>query len=157
MIMAVPGTFSQIYIQLVFAVQGRRSLISDKWEDELYKYITGIVTKKGQKLLAINGAYDHIHILIGMKLSCCPSDLMREIKKSSNAWINDRGLSRGHFNWQGGGSGFSYSRSQIGGVIQYIENQKSHHKKIGFKEEYIKLLSEHEIDFDERFLFEWIE
>lgn len=152
-----PGTFSQIYIQLVFAVQGRRSLISEEWEEELYKYITGIITNKNQKLLAINGAHDHIHILIGTRMSCCPSDLMREIKKSSNLWINDRGFARERFNWQMGGAGFSYSRSQIGRVIRYIENQKLHHQKVSFKKEYTEMLIEHGIEYDERFLFEWIE
>ena len=86
------GTFSQIYIQVVFAVHGRNSLISLNWEEELYKYITGIITHKGQKLIAINGMPDHIHFLIGMKPSCCLSDLVREIKKSSNEWINAKGF-----------------------------------------------------------------
>ncbi|MEG9328141.1 IS200/IS605 family transposase [Salinimicrobium catena] len=98
----MPGTFSQIYIQLVFAVKGRRSLISEQWEQELYKYITGIVTNKNQKLLAINGMPDHIHILIGMKPSCCLSDLVREIKKASNEFIKTKGYSRSKFDWQEG-------------------------------------------------------
>nr|WP_317194625.1 IS200/IS605 family transposase [Algoriphagus lutimaris] len=82
------GTFSQIYIQVVFAVKGRNSLISNSLEEELYKYITGIVSNKGQKMLAINGMPDHIHFLIGMKPNCCLSDLVREIKKSTNDWLN---------------------------------------------------------------------
>ncbi|MCC6684102.1 MAG: transposase, partial [Bacteroidia bacterium] len=84
------STFSQIYIQVVFAVKGRDSLIAQTWEGELYKYITGIITNKGQKLLAINGMPDHIHILIGMKPSCCLSDLVREVKKSSNEFIKEK-------------------------------------------------------------------
>lgn len=80
----MPGTFSQIYIQIIFAVKGRHSLIGSSWEEEFYKYITGIVRNKDQKMLAINGIPDHIHFLIGMKPSCCLSDLVREVKKSSN-------------------------------------------------------------------------
>jgi len=151
-----PGTFSQIYIQLVLAVDGRRSLISEKWEESLYKYITGIITVKNQKVLAINGAYDHLHILVGMKLSCCPSDLLREIKKSSNSWINGNNLTPSKFNWQTGGAGFSYSKEHIHRVVNYILNQKEHHKKMSFKDEYMGMLREHEIEFKEEYLFKWI-
>jgi len=91
------GTFTQIYIQIVFAVENRASLISERWEEDLYKYITGIVTNKNQKMIAINGAYDHIHFLIGMKPSCCLSDLVRDIKKSTNEWINQNFLTKTNF------------------------------------------------------------
>lgn len=84
------GTFSQIYIQVVFAVRGRQSLIHSSWEEELYKYITGIVQNKNQKMLAINGVADHIHFFIGLKPACCLSDLVREVKKSSNAYIKEK-------------------------------------------------------------------
>ncbi len=100
------GTFSQIYIQLVFAVKGRNSLISNLWEEELYKYITGIVRNKEQKMLAINGMPDHIHLFIGMKPSCCLSDLVREIKKSSNNFINEKKFTDFKFQWQEGYGAF---------------------------------------------------
>lgn len=100
------GTFSQIYIQVVFAVKGRESLIHSFWEEELYKYITGIVQNKGQKMLAINGMPDHIHFLIGMKPSCCLSDLVREIKKASNEFIKESKLSKYKFQWQVGYGAF---------------------------------------------------
>ncbi|HYV95150.1 MAG TPA: IS200/IS605 family transposase [Chitinophagales bacterium] len=153
----MPGTFSQIYIQVVFAVKGRQSLISKSWEERLYKYITGIVHGKGQKMLAINGMPDHIHFFIGMKPSCCLSDLVREIKKASNDFINDNKLSKFKFNWQEGYGALSYSHSQLTQVIQYIMNQKEHHKKRTFKQEYIGFLKKFEIEYDERFLFEWID
>lgn len=86
------GTFSQIYIQIVFAVRGRQSLIHPTWEEELYKYITGIVQNKKQKMLAINGVADHLHFFIGMKPSYCLSDLVGEVKKSSNAYIKEKNL-----------------------------------------------------------------
>ena len=153
----MPGTFSQIYIQVVFAVKGRQSLISKQWEDELYKYITGIITNKDQKLLAINGMPDHIHILIGLKPSCCLSDLVREIKKASNEFVNDKKFTRAKFQWQEGYGAFSYSHSALDNVIRYIRNQKEHHRKRTFKEEYKVFLSKYQIEHKEEYLFEWIE
>ena len=123
------NTFSQIYIQVVFAVQNRNALIQKTWEEELYKYITGIVQNKEQKMLAINGTYDHIHFFIGMKPTCCLSDLVREVKKSSNAFIKENKFSPFRFQWQEGFGAFSYSHSQLTDVIRYIENQKEHHRK----------------------------
>jgi putative transposase len=153
----MPGTFSQIYIQVVFAVKGRQSLISPEWEERLYQYITGIVRKKEQKMLAINGMPDHIHFFIGMRPSCCLSDLVREIKKSSNDFINENKLSKHKFYWQESFGGFSYSHSHIDNVIKYIMNQKEHHLKTTFREEYIDFLKKFEIEYDEKYLFDWIE
>jgi len=138
-------------------VKGRQSLISENWEERLYKYITGIVQGKGQKMLAINGMPDHIHFFIGLKPSCRLSDLVREIKKASNEFINENKLSKFKFNWQEGYGAFSYSHSQLTQVIQYIMNQKEHHKKRTFKQEYIGFLKKFEIEYEERFLFEWID
>jgi putative transposase len=150
------GTFTQIYIQIVFAVKGRANLILQNWEDELYKYITGIIQNKGQKLIAINGTADHIHILIGMKPVCNLSDLVREVKKSSNNFINEKKFVLGNFQWQEGYGAFSYSHSALDNVIAYIENQKEHHKKKTFKQEYIEFLEKFEIEYKDEFLFEWI-
>lgn len=151
------GTFSQIYIQLVFAVKGRESLIHKEWEERLYQYITGIIRAKEQKLIAINGMPDHIHIFIGIKPSCCLSDLVREIKKSSNEFIQVNKLSKFKFSWQEGYGAFSYSHSQIDAVAKYILNQKEHHKKTSFKVEYIDFLKKFEIEHDEKYLFNWID
>lgn len=151
------STFYQIYIQVVFAVKGRNSLIDQSWEEELYKYITGIITNKDQKLIAINGMPDHIHILIGMKPSCCLSDLVREIKKSSNAFINEKKFSKFKFEWQKGYGAFSYSHSSLDNVIAYIQNQKEHHKNKSFREEYIDFLKKFEVEYKEEYLFNWIE
>lgn len=150
-------TYSQIYIQTVFAVQNRNTLIQPTWEDELYKYITGIIQNKGQKMLAINGTSNHIHILIGMKPTCCLSDLVREIKKSSNTFINEKRFIPYNFQWQEGFGAFSYSHSQLTDVIQYIENQKEHHKQLTFKEEYLAFLKAFEIEFKHEYLFNWLE
>jgi REP element-mobilizing transposase RayT len=121
------GTFSQIYIQVIFAVKNRDALISTTWNIELYKYITGIVQnkkQKKQKMLAINGMPNHIHFLIGMKPSCCLSDLVREIKKSSNAFIKEKRFIKYQFQWQEGFGAFSYSQSALNNVIQYIQGQE---------------------------------
>lgn len=150
------GTFSQIYIQIVFAVEHRNNLISFEWETDLYKYITGIVQNKGQKILAINGMPDHIHIFIGMKPSCCLSDLVREIKKSSNDFIKEKKFSNYKFNWQEGYGAFSYSHSAIDNVVKYVMNQKEHHKKQTFKEEYVDFLNKFQIEFKDEYLFKWI-
>lgn len=151
------GTFSQIYIQVVFAVQNRECIIHSSWEEELYRYISGIIRNKEQKMLAINGMPDHIHFFIGMKPSCCLSDLVREIKKSSTEFIKEKKLSKFKFNWQEGYGAFSYSHSQIDSVVKYIMNQKEHHKKQTFREEYLDFLKKFEIEFKDEYLFKWIE
>ncbi len=153
----MPSTFYQIYIQVVFAVKGRDSLIQPNWEEELYKYITGIVRNKEQKMLAINGMPDHIHFLIGMKPSCCLSDLVREIKKSSNQFINEKRFSKFTFQWQEGYGAFSYSHSALNNVIGYINNQKEHHKVKSFQDEYRDFLKKFQIEFKDEYLFEWID
>ena len=131
------GTFSQIHIHVIFAVQNRNSLINPDWEERLYQYITGIVKNKGQKILAINGASDHIHFFIGMKPACCLSDLVREVKKSSSMFIKENKLCNYKFSWQEGYSVFSHSHSHIDKVVKYTMNQKEHHKKLKFRDEYI--------------------
>ena len=151
------GTFSQIYIQIVFAVKGRENLIDRKWDEKLYQYISAIIRNKGQKLIAINGMPDHIHIFIGLKPSCCLSDLVREIKKSSNEFIRENKLVRGNFNWQEGYGAFSYSHSHIDSVCKNKFNQKEHHKKVLFRDEYIDFLKKFEIEYNEKFLFDWLD
>ncbi len=152
----MPGTFSQIYIQVIFAVKGRESLIDFSWEEELYKYVSGIARNKQQKMLAINGMPDHVHFLIGMNPSCCLSDLVREIKKSSNEFINEKKFSKFKFSWQEGYGAFSYSHSALENVIGYIKNQKQQHKKQTFKDEYKEFLTKYQIEHKDEYLFEWI-
>jgi REP element-mobilizing transposase RayT len=151
------NTFTQIYIQIVFAVRNRLSLIQPEWEEDLFKYITGIVQKKEQKMLAINGTKDHIHFFIGMKPTCCLSDLVREVKKSSVSHLKSHRLIQGEFNWQEGFGAFSYGNSQIDHVIRYINNQKQHHQNKTFEKEYKALLKAFEIEFKNEYLFEWLE
>lgn len=150
-------TFTQIYIQIVFAVRNREALIQPEWEEKLFKYITGIVQKKDQKMLAINGTKDHIHFFIGMKPTCCLSDLVREVKKSSISFIKENKYIKSAFYWQEGFGAFSYSHSQLSKVIQYINNQKQHHQTKTFKDEYLALLKAFHVEFKNEYLFDWLE
>lgn len=153
----MPRTFSQIYIQVVFAVQGRHNLIDKRWQEDLYKYISGIITNKGQKSIIVNGTSDHIHVFIGLKPSMAISDLVRDIKNNSSNFINKNKFVKGKFAWQESFGVFSYSHSHINQVYNYILNQEKHHHKKSFKEEYIEFLQKFEIDYDEKHLFDWIE
>ncbi len=148
----MPGTFSQIYIQIVFAVKGRENLISNAWKDELHKYIAGIIKGKNQKSIIVNGMADHIHAFVGLRPTMSISDLVRDIN-----FINDKNLVRGKFSWQEGYGAFSYAHSQLDTVYKYILNQEEHHKTKTFREEYIGFLKKFEVPFDEQYLFEWIE
>ena len=151
------NTFSQLYIQIIFTVQGRQNLIPSQKREELHKYITGIIKKRNQKLLAIFAMPDHIHLLVGLKPDIRISDLVRDIKSGTSKYISENNWVKGKFSWQSGYGAFSYSKSQIDKVIQYISNQEQHHKKRTFKEEYLGFLKKFGIDYDEQYLFEWIE
>ena len=136
----MPGTFSQIYIQIVFAVKGRENLIGNSWKTELHKYIAGIIKGKDQKSIIVNGMSDHIHAFIGLRPAMSIADIARDIKNNSSNFINDHKFVKGKFAWQEGYGAFSYSHSHIGKVYDYILNQEMHHKKKTFKEEYIGFL-----------------
>ena len=151
------NTYTQIHIQAVFAVQNRECIIGNQWRDELYKYITGIIRNHDHKLLAINGMPDHLHVLFGMRPTQTLSDLLQDIKGSSSKWINDKKFVRVKFSWQEGYGAFSYSKSQLPQVIQYIERQQEHHKKTTFIEEYKEFLDAFGVEYDERYIFKPIE
>jgi REP element-mobilizing transposase RayT len=151
------GTFSQIYIQVVFAVKGRGNFLQDPWRDEVFKYISGIIKGKNQKPIIVNGVKNHIHIFVGLKPSMAVSDLVRDIKNNSTNFINEKKLVSGKFSWQEGFGSFSYSHSQIEQVYNYILNQEKHHKQKTFREEYLDFLKKFEIEYDERYLFDWEE
>lgn len=151
----MPGTFSQIYIQVVFAVKGRENLISAKWKEELNKYIAGIIRGKEQKSIIVNGMPDHIHAFIGLRPAMPVADIVRDIKSNSSGFINDKGFVKGKFRWQEGYGAFSYSHSHIAKVYDYILHQEAHHQRKTFRQEYHALLEKFEVPFDERYLFEW--
>jgi len=151
------GTYSQLYIQVVFAVKCRENLIATAWKDELHKYISGIITNKEQKSIIVNGMPDHIHAFIGLRPSMKISDLVRDIKNNSSNFINDRKFVKGRFSWLEGYGAFSYSHSHIENVYNYILHQEEHHKKRTFREEYLDFLQKFDIEFNEKYLFEWID
>lgn len=153
----MPNTYTQLYIQIVFTVQGKQNLIPKKHREELHKFITGIVSKRNQKLIAIFAMPDHFHIFLGIKPNISISDIVRDIKAGSSKFINDNKWVPGKFSWQEGFGAFSYSHSHIDNVVKYILNQEEHHKTKTFKEEYLDFLNKFQIEYNEKYLFNWIE
>jgi putative transposase len=151
------GTYTQIYIQIVFSPKGRNILIPSKHMPELCRYIAGIIRNKGHKPIIINGMPDHIHIFVGLKPFMAISDLVRDVKNNSTNFINEQGWMNSKCLWQEGFGAFSYSQSQMQNVYNYILNQEEHHHRKSFKEEYIELLKEYQIPYKNEFLFVWHE
>lgn len=149
----MPNTYTQLYIHCVFAVKYRQAVIQPEWKERLHKYITGIVQNNGHKLIAINSAEDHLHLFIGLSPKQSISDIMRLVKGDSSEFINKQVFTKTKFNWQEGYGAFSNSRSQINSVVSYIQNQQEHHRKKTFKEEYIKMLSDYQVEYDEKYIF----
>ena len=147
------GTYSQIYIQVVFAVKGRENLLQKEWRDEVFKYMSGIIKNKGQKPIIVNGVSDHVHVFIGLKPSMALSDLVRDVKNNSTNFINDHSWIKGKFSWQEGYGAFSYSHSQIANVYNYILNQEQHHARQTFKDEHLDFLTKYQIEHDVKYLF----
>ena len=147
------NAYTQIHVQFVFAVKYRNGLIHASFKEELYQYISGIIKANNHKLLAINGMPDHLHIFIGMRPTQSISDLLQDIKGSSSKWINEKKFLKVKFEWQEGYGAFSYSKSHVENVIEYIQNQENHHKKESFRDEYLKFLKVFEIEYDERYIF----
>jgi putative transposase len=150
-----PGTFTQMYVQLVFAVKNRDAIMTKDIRKRVFEYMSGIITNLKHKSIIVNGTSNHVHILFGLNPSISVSDTVHDIKRSSSLFINNEKLCPGRFSWQEGYGAFTYSRSQIDEVYKYIENQESHHKKKAFREEYIDILIKDEIEFDQQFLFEF--
>ena len=151
------NTYTQIHIQAVFVVQNRDCVIQKSWKDELYKYITGIIQNHNHKVLAINGMPDHVHVLIGMRPTQSLSELMQDIKGGSSNWINQKGFVKGKFSWQEGYGAFSYSKSHVDAVIEYINKQEKHHRKKTFIDEYFEFLEKFKVEYDERYVFKPVE
>lgn len=149
----MPNTYTQIHIHFIFVVKYRLGLIDKSWRENLYKYITSIVQNKGHKMIIINGVADHVHLLLGMQPHETISDLMKDVKQSSSKWINENRLTTEKFEWQQGYAAFSYSKSQLPKVIEYIENQEVHHQKKTFRQEYIEFLTKFEVDYNEDYIF----
>ena len=150
-------SFNKIWIHAIWATKDRKPLIHHSSEQKIHQILTEQLKEQGCPVRIINGMPDHIHLFIGIKPSCCLSDLVREIKKSSNDFIKENKLSKYKFNWQEGFGAFSYSHSHIDNVYKYIMNQKEHHKKTSFKDEYLDFLNKFQVEFDDKYIFQWIE
>jgi len=151
------NTYTQIHIHAVFAVQNRVSCIQKSWQERLNKYIIAIIQKHGHKVLSIGGMPDHIHIMFGFRPTQALSALMQEVKRDSSEWVNKENLVMGRFSWQEGYGAFSYAKSQISAVCNYIETQEQHHKKKTFREEYLEILEKFEVKYDEQYIFSEIQ
>lgn len=149
------NTYSQIHIHVVFAVKGRSNSIPLENSDRISKYITGIVQEKGQKMIAVKTMPDHLHLLIGQRPNIALSDLVRDVKSCTTAFIKKEHLASQTFSWQEGFGAFSYAKSDIPLVARYIEKQEEHHKKRSFREEYLDILNKFEVDHDPKYVFEW--
>ncbi len=149
------NTYSQIAIHAVFAVKHREGFILRDWRNTLHGYISGIISNKGAKSLAVGGWKDHVHILFGMPVTMCIADFMSAVKSSSSKWINEQHYLKGKFQWQDGYGAFSYSKSQRDTVVRYIMNQEAHHQTRTFKEEYIKMLTDFDVGYEDKYLFEF--
>lgn len=152
----MPNTFSQIYLQFVFAVKHRQSLIPKQHKEELHKYITDLVQHRKVKMLAVHCMPDHAHLFVGFRPVISISDFVKEIKVESNEFINSKGWTEQRFSWQEGYGVFSYSHSHIDSVVKYILNQEDHHKKRTFREEYLEFLDKFDVIFENKYLPEFI-
>jgi putative transposase len=152
----MPNTYSQISIQAVFAVKGRENIITHEWRNNLHSYIAGIIQKEA-KSLAIGGWKDHVHIFFGMSPKLCISELIQTVKANCSKWINEQKFLKGKFQWQEGFGAFSYSKSQRDAVIKYIVKQEEHHRKRTFRDEYLEMLNKFEVEYDEKYHFEFYE
>src|SRR5688572_979546 len=153
----MPNTYTQLYVQIVFAVKNRNALISESFREELQKYTTGIVQNNKHKMLAIYCMPDHTHIMVGLNPAQSISSLVNDIKSNSSKWINEHKKLQFSFNWQDGYGAFSYDRNRLYTTIDYINKQKQHHAKFNFKEEYLQLLKDFDIDYHEQYLFQWLD
>jgi len=151
------NTYTQLFVHYFFAVQNRLFLINDNFKNDLYRYMNGIIVQHGHKLYIVNGMNDHLHMLVSMSPRQAPSDLMYHIKRSSSLWLNEKKLVPGRFSWLEGFGAFSIGKSQVSGLVKYIEEQQEHHKKVSFREEYLEFLKENDIEFDKRYIFKPIE
>jgi putative transposase len=151
------NTYSQIYLHFVFCPKNRNALISKSLKPQLEKYITEVVQNNKHKMLQINCQIDHIHFAIGYNVNQLISDLIENIKTSTNNWIKENKLSKYKFEWQKGYGVFSNSHSQLNSVINYIMNQDLQHKKSSFKDEYLEMLNKYNIAFENKYVFDFFE
>ncbi|MBI5541018.1 MAG: IS200/IS605 family transposase [Bacteroidia bacterium] len=152
-----PGVYTQLYTQLVFAVKYRECLLTESIRNEVFSNMSDLLTNKKHKTIIINGYLDHVHVFLSINPTVSISDVVSDLKRSSSLFINDKKLVKGKFQWQEGYGAFSYSKSHVENVYNYILNQKEHHQKRPFREEYLDLLKKFDVVYDDRFLFEFFD
>jgi REP element-mobilizing transposase RayT len=148
------GTYTNILTHIIFSTKNRSQIITDVYKNRLFNYIGGIIRNEGAILLEIGGTTDHVHIVIKTKAIHSLATITQKIKSNSSKWVNDTKLIGEKFAWQNGYGAFSVSASQIDKVINYVATQEEHHKKRDFKEELILLLKKHNIEYEEKYLFD---
>lgn len=153
----VPGTFTQIYLQFIIAVKFREAILKQEYQKEVFSFMSGLINSMGHKSYAINGMPDHVHLFMSFTPKHSPAETIKEIKRASTNFINEKKWFPGKFQWQNGYGCFSYSKSHIDNVVKYILNQQNHHRKVKFKDEYLEFLRKFEVEFDEQFLFEFFD
>ena len=151
------NTYTQLNVQAVFSVKGRGNFLTTHFRDRLFEYISGILKGIGQYPLAVNGYSDHVHVFFELNPATSIADVMEKVKANSSKWINDNHFVPGKFEWQRGYGAFTYSKSQRENVIHYILNQEKHHHRESFRDEYLELLQKFDIDYDDRYLFEFFD
>lgn len=151
--LGMANTYSQMYIQIVFAVKYRRAMLDKRWRGEVFKVMSTLIKETGCNSIIVNGVEDHVHCFVGLKPAISVSELMKGVKAKSSKFINDKALTNDRFEWQKGFGVFSYSQSQVERVYRYILNQEAHHSKETFRAEYVRNLKEFEVVYDENYLF----
>jgi len=150
------NTYKKVYLHIVFAVKNREALLDKSWRSELFSYMSGILKKRGHYPLAVNGHKDHVHLLFDYSLKELPAELVRELKKASNQFINEHYVSNNLFNWQSGYGIFSVGWKEKDQMIQYIVNQEQHHESRSFKDEYLALLNAYNIEYKDEYVFDFL-
>ncbi len=150
----MPSTWSQILLHIVFSTKRREPFITPEIKERLYPYIGGIIRAEDGALYDIGGVEDHVHLYLRWKPNATVSDLMRTVKARSSRWVHETFPPLAEFGWQEGYSVFSVSKSQEEAVKRYIVGQQEHHQREDFKSELLRLLRAHEVEFDERYVFD---
>ena len=148
------NTYHQIYLQTVFAVKYRNAVLDKAWRSKLQGVIGNLINETGCKTIIVNGVEDHMHCFLGLKPVVSVSELMKTVKAKSSKYINDHSLTKERFEWQGGYAVFSYRQRDVDQIYKYIQNQEEHHRKQSFREEYLDLVKEFEIIYDEQYIFQ---
>jgi len=151
------NTYHQIYLQTVFSVKYRNAVLDKSWRGQLFGVIGNLINETNCKTIIVNGVADHVHCFLGLKPVVSVSELMKTVKVKSSKYINDNKLTPERFEWQEGYGVFSYRQNDLDIIYKYIHNQEEHHKTQTFRDEYLDLLKEFNVDYDEQYVFRDLE